>query len=264
MKKIWLIGGFGNVLFQILAYDILKNNNYKEVFFVNLLTKKNRFTKLLNWKIHQQLYSKLIEENQFVEVSPLNVFRILTVGFLSKLINSYFSLSTFYQKNIDFHNAKISENIFGYFQEKSFLKNHRMEILAMGERLNQMFYKISNNDIVVHYRRGDSGWALLYNDYYIKVREMLSEEVGNICVVTDSLAEAEVFFGDVNNVKIVNSKNAIDDFVIMISTNNKLYCAPSTFSWWAAHSLSKSKHIIAPKFLDEHLGMFIKGDLTLI
>ena len=264
MKKIWLMGGLGNILFQILAHDILKKNNYKEVFFVNLLTKKNRLTKLLNWKIHQQLYSKIIKENQFIEVSTIDMFRILTVGFLSKLSNNYFSLSTFYQKNISFHNEKISENIFGYFQEKNFLNNHRIEIIAMGEKLNQMFYKISNNDIVVHYRGGDSAWSLLYNDYYIKVREILSEEVGNICVVTDSLKEANVFFGEFNNIQIVSSKNAIDDFVIMISTNNKLYCAPSTFSWWAAHSLSKSKHIIAPKFLDEHLGMYTIGNLTLL
>ena len=39
-KNIWLMGGFGNVLFQILAFNVISKNN-NSIFFVDVLTKKH-------------------------------------------------------------------------------------------------------------------------------------------------------------------------------------------------------------------------------
>jgi hypothetical protein len=36
MNKVWLMGGFGNVLFQILAFNFLSKNN-SNVFFIKQL-----------------------------------------------------------------------------------------------------------------------------------------------------------------------------------------------------------------------------------
>lgn len=265
MKKIWLMGGFGNVLFQILAFEVIKSQTNHEVFFVEVLTEKNIITRILKWSIHQKLYQKLISKQQIKNVNLVKSFCVISLAFFSKITNRNYKYSTFYINNVEFEYSNLSDNIFGYFQEKKFLSENQQIILSLGERLNSIFHENLSYDIVVHYRGGDSGWALLYNDYYKKVKDLLILEPGrSICVVTDSLDNANSFFGNIDNLKIINSKNAIDDFKIMISTNYKLYCAPSTFSWWAAHSLNKDKQIIAPSFLQEKLGMFVKGNLTLI
>ena len=59
-KNIWLMGGFGNVLFQILAFNVLSKNN-NSTFFANVLTKKNTITKFIGWTIHESLYDNLID-----------------------------------------------------------------------------------------------------------------------------------------------------------------------------------------------------------
>ena len=63
MKNIWLMGGLGNVLFQILAFNIISKTSEK-VFYVKTLTEKNHITKFLGWTIHQNLYNNLIEKKQ--------------------------------------------------------------------------------------------------------------------------------------------------------------------------------------------------------
>jgi len=44
---------------------------------------------------------------------------------------------------------------------------------------------------------------------------------------------------------------------------SKLYCAPSTFSWWAAHSMAEGSHVFFPKILEKKLGIYMKKYTTL-
>ena len=90
------------------------------------------------------------------------------------------------------------------------------------------------NSIVVHYRKGDSDWALKFLDYYNEIKKMLKESLP-ILIVTDSVKDA-TSFSSIDNIKILTSRNDLDDFKYLLSAK-KLYCAQSTFSWWAAHSL---------------------------
>ena len=149
-----------------------------------------------------------------------------------------------------------SENIFGYFQYKSFFKENIKEFYLLCKDINVM-YAASNTGIVVHYRMGDSDWAKNSSHYYDKVKEMIKDRVESILVVTDSPKCASKFFQDCINVQLVSSNNAIEDFKIMINSS-ELYCAPSTFSWWAAHSTSKNSLVIMPKFFEEKLGIYIE------
>ena len=72
--------------------------------------------------------------------------------------------------------------------------------------------------------------------------------------------DAKRFFSEMNNkITITSSKSALDDFKILISAE-KLYCAPSTFSWWALHSLSSESEIIIPKLLQDTIGIFVKSN----
>ena len=113
------------------------------------------------------------------------------------------------------------------------------------------------NSIVVHYRKGDPDWSVNSSNYYNEIRKMLKMESLPILIVTDSFKDANCFFSGVYNIKILSSSNALDDFRYLLSAD-KLYCAPSTFSWWALHSLSIDSEVIVPKIFKKHLGIFVK------
>lgn len=256
-KNIWLMGGFGNVLFQILAFNVLSKNN-NSLFFVDVLTKKNTITKFLGWTIHESLFENLIDEKKIKAMGFFKSLIIITTGFLSKKLNLKFGLSTFYSSSVNI-DEKLSNNIFGYFQHHGFLKKNQDQLLQFGNRLRLKYARNQKHPIVVHYRKGDSGWALKYSYYYDEIKKMLNEEVSPILIVTDSLKDAEHFFSEVQNTSIISSKNALEDFKYLISTE-KLYCAPSTFSWWAAHSLSSDSEVIIPKFFQENSGIFVESN----
>ncbi len=263
MKNLWLMGGFGNVLFQILAFNVIRNKGYKDIFYVSILTEKNLLTKLIRWRVHQRLYDDLIDKYQIKKVNLLCAVFALFFGFLSKIFKFYSPFSTFYIRDRTLDTENLSTNIFGYFQEKDFLATHMSEIHSLCLFIKEKYTLHVTYDIVVHYRKGDSDWAILYKEYYESVKQLLKKETKQICVVTDSYDDAKKFFSDIENIEIMNSRNAIDDFRIMVSSR-KLYCAPSTFSWWAAHTLDENSEIIAPKFLEEDLGMYVMGKYKMI
>ena len=123
-------------------------------------------------------------------------------------------------------------------------------------------YGSNSENIVVHYRKGDSGWAVLYNNYYIKIKKLLKEESSKIIIVTDSKKEALDFFKELIDIDVVSSDNAIEDFKILLSAK-KLYCAPSTFSWWASHSLSREAQVVFPSIFENTLGVYLNKKRTI-
>ena len=253
MKKIWLMGGFGNVLFQILAFNVLLSKGEK-VSFVKKLTEVNFFTKVIRWKIHQKLYLDLIDEQDYLEVRNIQVFQILIISFISKYFNFKFKKATFYNKKTQIEDYN-SENVFGYFQDKFFLSKNQNLVLEMGKRLSEKYKLKDTYPIVVHYRKGDSDWAKKYSKYYNEIKTMLILELNPVLIVTDSVENASIFFKEIQGVKIISSKNALDDFKYLISSE-KLYCAPSTFSWWAVHALRQDVSVVLPRFLVDSLGYY--------
>lgn len=263
MKKIWLMGGLGNVLFQILAFRIIEAKTNSSAKYITYLTEKNIITKAIKWSIHDQLYKNFIPEDKIKKVSFWGAICPIILGMFSKLTGKYFSFASFYIKQLSIDTHSISENVFGYFQDKPFLKNHTVELLELGREIREKYEIIDNEKTIVHYRKGDSGWAVTNDDYYIEVKKMLCESGEEVIVVTDSPTDAAQFFEDIPNVEISNSKSAMEDFIIMLSAK-KLFCAPSTFSWWAAHTLPHSCEVIAPQFLDDLLGFYTNCQVKLI
>ena len=259
MKKIWLMGGFGNVLFQIRAYRILKVSNKAK--YIDLLVKNNIFTRLLGWTIHERVYENFIDKKEIQKVSYIQAIIVLFVGIFSRKFKFKNSISTFYTYNDSFK-VPFSNNIFGYFQDKYFLERNQVELLKLGRELFNK-YKKNESKIIVHYRMGDSGWAKEHGNYYIKVKNMIMKERDTVYIATDSPKKALIFFSDCSNVKLTDSKNAMDDFKYMVSAT-KLYCAPSTFSWWAAHSLSSKSQVIMPDFFKNTLGVYINKNRLIL
>jgi len=260
VKKIWLMGGFGNVLFQILAYRVLKKGS-AFVGYVSVLTENNFITKLLGWTIHEKLYEEFILRNEIVEKNIIDTIIILFFSIFSKVTKTKNIIATFYFSDNKFKKP-YALNIFGYFQDKYFLEENRDELLEFGKEIH-IKYKMNESYIVVHYRMGDSDWARKYENYYSEVKRLIKLEHETVLVVTDSPKEAKVFFSDCNNVRLTDAKNAKEDFRYMVSAK-KLYCAPSTFSWWASHSLSVESEVIMPVFLQEKLGIYIENNITIL
>lgn len=262
MRYLWLMGGFGNVLFQMLAFRVVQKKDSKPIKYICFLTEKNILTKCIKWSIHDRLYEDFISKDQFSQISTISALRVVFVATLSKIIGHYFSYASFYNQRISLCHAPLAKNIFGYFQEKSFLSNHIAEIHTLGEDIRTTMNIHENNLTVVHYRKGDSSWAERNLGYYEKVRDRINDLNEEVIVVTDSKNAAEEFFKNIAHVKISSSTSAKEDFKIMLRAK-KLFCAPSTFSWWAAHTLPADCVVIAPKFLDELLGFYTKSTLEI-
>jgi hypothetical protein len=254
--NIWLLGGFGNILFQILASRVLLANG-TNIYLINSLTKKNIITKFIGWTIHEPLYTDFLRKNQVVKMCFVFEFAVIFVAMISKTLRIKFWLATFYDENSEF-SKPFAKNVFGYFQNKFFLENHKDQLLLLSRDIRELYGSEPIN-VVVHYRFGDSVWAKENHNYYLKVREMIQHELSKVVIVTDSPVEASDFFLNCNNITISSSKNALDDFKILLSAS-KLYCAPSTFSWWAAHALHSKSHIVVPKLFRESLGIYVQGD----
>ena len=256
-KNIWLIGGFGNVLFQILAFNIM-SKNYDKIYIVKLLTEKNPITNFIGWTIHENLYDNLIDEKKVQEIGFFKSLIIVITAFLSKKLNLKFKLSTFYSSSLKI-DKKLCNNIFGYFQHNDFLKNNQEELLQFGKMLSLKYALKQKNPIVVHYRKGDSVCAANNLYYYDEVKKMLNKESLPILIVSENIKDAKSFFSETQNVSFISSKTALDDFKYLLSAE-KLYCAPSTFSWWASHSLSSESEVIIPKYFQDNLGIFVKSN----
>lgn len=259
-KYVWLMGGFGNILFQILGFNVLKKQGYRNVYFINTLVERNVVTQLMKWKIHQPIYRDLISPSEFGNVSNCYALFCTLLAFFSKETKFQLGFANFYKDKYYF-TQDISRNIFSYFQDKFFLSENKNEVTHFANELSSIYRRNQSYDVVVHYRKGDSGW--LVNGYYEKVRDLLKKESNLITVVTDSPRDALVFFSGINNLTISDGKNALEDFSIMLSAR-KLYCAPSTFSWWAAHGLSYDSSAVFPRILDEKMGIYVKCKYELI
>lgn len=261
MKYIWFMGGFGNVLFQILAFRVLKKNGC-EAKINKILTERNFLTKTIGWSIHQPLYKDLIKETQYVKLNTFFALWIVLVANISKIFNIKLKYATFYSEKLKFEQP-YANNIFGYFQDIYFLEQNKNELIKLGQDIQNLYGSAPTN-IVVHYRKGDSGWAKKYLNYYAEIRELIKKESSEVIIVTDSLEDAKDFFSNISNVEIIQSKDALDDFKILLSSK-KLYGAPSTFSWWAAHSLDKNSEVILPRLFKKTLGVYIdKKKLTFL
>ena len=147
------MGGFGNVLFQILALNVM-SKNHDQIYIIKLLTEKNIITNFLGWTIHENLYDNLIDEKKIQEVGIFKSLIIIMTGFISKKLNLKFKLSTFYNSSVKIDKI-LSNNIFSYFQYNDFLKENQEELLQFGERLSLKYALKQKYPIVVHYRKGN-------------------------------------------------------------------------------------------------------------
>jgi len=247
-KSVWLSGGFGNIMFQMLLVERFYKKGYK-IDIISILIKKNWLTRLMGWTIHDNLtryiLSKYPNSTVRTNVKAFDVFH-LVMFYFSRLFSITFFGYTFFK---EFNNIQLtnSKHFIGYFQSKKFVNDFTAEIIDISFFFNSQYhFENKYGSLVFHFRWGDTAWGRKYENYYLKVKELIVKENNHIKIVTDDLNTAKEFFGDLNSVEFISSSNQFEDFLCLLNAET-LILAPSTFSWWAANLSVKAKKVIAPR-----------------
>ena len=157
-----------------------------------------------------------------------------------------------------------SKHLFGYFQSRRYLESNQKEVQQIAKALQRLYMSNKQKDpyVAVHYRYSDSNWAKEYEDYYTTVKQNIQQNK-DVVILTDSKDRAKEFFKDlkVSSLKVM-SNTPILDFSYMLGAQ-ELYCAPSTFSWWASQTKSNTERVFLPYFLKKKLGFFSKSELII-
>lgn len=148
------------------------------------------------------------------------------------------------------------------FQRYEYYKNYKDLIKKVLYIPNEMKHKFDENDVVIHYRLGDTKtegikYKVRHNEKYLGfhncqnmtpdyIIDILSNNnFSNIYLVTDEPNAKEIeILKNRFNIKLV-SKSMYQDFILLTSAPN-LIIGHSTFSWWAA-LLSDAKKIYMAK-----------------
>ena len=249
----YLIGGFGNILFQLLAFNKLQKTQNRNIKLIETLTQKNFYTKILGWNIHNPIYKSLTDEKDFYKPGKTELIFDFLCFFVSKTIQKSFLQRQFVLKKSMFPQTNYMA-LMGYFQnlnnfsdnEVQYFCNFISDKLKIGKTLNRN---------VIHFRWGDSEWAKKNETYYKKIKQIIISKDQDYYVITDDKNKCINFFNEIKSNIIFVSNSEIDDFIFLSKSKN-IYCAPSTFSWWASMINKSEKNIIMPKFFKE----FFKND----
>jgi hypothetical protein len=265
LKKIYLSGGFGNILFQLVAYLKFQQEGY-DVYFIKTLVEKNCITKLLNWKIHSETFNLIFKELD-IKIFRKNNFSVakdLIKGKISSIITRPYIDTYFFAKGWNEEYLIDNNLFFGYFQDKYFLERNKDNVKIIVNSLIHLMADFQDNkyDVVVHFRLGDSLWAVNNSSYYLSVKNQLKYLNNPFLIVTDSPREAELYFQDLGEFLVLNNDANID-FGILI-TAKMLFIAPSTFSYWASLCLNNTQVVFMPFFLYEKFGFPGEANLKII
>jgi hypothetical protein len=252
LKIIWLMGGLGNILFQLFYASLLRKTGY-HVKLCTKLIEHNHYTRIFGLQIHDSSY---LNFEQGYNIKNNNIFPAL-LALLDKKLGCSFSSVSFIQDQQGFLELGVEKHIFGYFQNPSQINYYRDEFLEFCEDMTKKTSSETSYSHVAHFRFGDSNWAFKSQKYYNFIKSKLQNENG-VVIVTDSIKMATSFFKDISKVKIISSSHPFSDFLILANCEY-LYCGPSTFSWWASHLSSSLKEVYMPSFLLNKLGFYNKN-----
>lgn len=245
MKKIvYLIGGTGNIFFQLKkAHESSVNFVVSDIFI------KAGVRKIFNHTNHNNIQNDLF----LIKTISLKLPQIILLAidlFFAKLFR--FSLFT----TIDIRNISATPLVypyifFGYFQEEVSLGS----IKGVKNIIKPYFRKVDQElDNIIHIRGGDFidvNWSLGFEYYRKAIQEFIEEGEGAFfTVVTNDIAYSQQLMNDIKmdlQFKILKNDEKTD-FRIMNSCKNMI-CSNSTFALTSALTGKNIRKIILPKIL---------------
>ena len=259
-KKVYLCGGFGNIMFQFVLINRLVDLGYEVIIYDNFIT-NNFITKhILRWKIQNDFYKIYFKKNNIIinQSSFVKSFIDLLIFYLSKIFKKSVLNYLYNPTSSELGNSFYKNNIFmGYFQNKTFLENSPSAFKRTLESIRKIIthYQI---DSVVHYRGNDSGYS---KDNLLYLKKAIIG-LHDFTIVTDS-RDFIVDQLDGFNFSIV-SNNPLQDFSVLCGAQFFFISSNSTFSWWAAHLLKEHVKVTFPKNIFEQLGYYSLNKINLI
>lgn len=243
MIRFYLLGGFGNLLFQKLVIIELSKRHEIEVDEF-LITENFVTSKLIRWKIHSNCSHFLFDRTVNTYVN--NNYLAFLDGFLLYLskISGRVIFGRFWLRDFIPFDSNLSV-LSGYCQCPILFSSCATNLLELSCVVQRKFISESYG-VVVHYRGADSVWAIGNDIYYHNVRSFLKQD---FIVVTDDEEKAKITFGE--NTTVL-STTLLSDFSIMLNAKI-LVVAPSTLSWWAGLLSDKAELVIIPVTLRDKL-----------
>lgn len=258
---VYLMGGLGNVLFQINYAHNLRSRGFDVVLNGYLLNENFITKKILGWSSHDTL--SLLKDLDVISLfkfeNRITIYFLL--GLLSKIVNkNIFSCQYFGLAAPECENLKAT-HLFGYFHIKNPICSEFVSIVKRAiannicrpdlKRVKENLRQIGTS-WVIHIRGGDYKFDQNFAidmDYYIEA----TKGKDNFYVITNDRNYSEKVLSNINlKFDFVCSNDALEDFLILTISNNKIL-ANSTFSWWAAELGSENSLIIQPEPFFKHL-----------
>lgn len=229
-----LMGGLGNLMFQIAAAYVVSLRDNKE--FICDTT------------------DMMIPHKPYTSYSD-NIFRKIK-----------FSNNLFNQENVGENGfrytpiPKMDGNVklVGHFQSEKYFIDYKNEILKLFEIdentntfLLEKYGELLNQDTCsIHVRRGDyislpNHHPLQPIDYYEKSVKIIGENK-HFLIFSDDIKWCEENFGFIKNKTFISNNLDYQDLYLMSMCNHNII-ANSTFSWWGAWlNKNENKQVIAP------------------
>lgn len=238
--KIFLVGGFGNNLFQIALGDYLEAKGI-DVIYNDILVRKNIFTKLLKWSIHGDHLTRMITKHKKVE----NHLGFLDLIFLFKEL----LIKRLFDKEHFIFDESILNSKFARYYGYCMIGNHLTPCALKKFRINAINYlniKIDSgikNDVVMHCRRGDYGKDSRLSVLYYK--KILANYDETIYLTSDNVDCLDELIQVTNNKVVTNDQSTVEQDFATLCRSKILIASNSTFSYWA-HVLGNQDLVYFP------------------
>jgi putative glycosyltransferase len=268
-QYIFLQGGLGNQLY-ILAYaDFLKQKGFENVKLIAPYKKtkgdtKDKKKRSLITELPDKMNISLISLGHRYIYSIL--FRLPKIPLYKSLWSKIIRLHIEPSKGWAIFQPEINNlgwvNVhFGYYQSYHYISDlFKQQVREITDELSpkkENTFRINQNDVAIHIRRGDfliGENQNIFNTigiaYYLNGLKNISKkiEINKIYIFSDDFKAIEDDIKTLSQqyeVELVEGQSVLEDFVMLQQFSN-FVIGNSTFSWWAA-MLSNANNIVVPK-----------------
>jgi len=232
-KKVLLMGGIGNKLFQLArAVELQEKNIIVELVYID--PKMTKFYKLSGHTIHPEWIDIPFLSGIFnIHIRPITFIEFiqLVIKFFTKKVglSDDFNINLY---DVLEKRGEISWDV-GYFQSKNHLSLSTLNKVA-DELIKILNIKKKNSkELTLHIRGGDFDTKNRIQKKQMEAIILLCQSLMlNLIVVTNDNVFSKKLLGE-TLYKFYKGKSAYDDFIKLASSSN-LYLSNSTFAFWAA------------------------------
>lgn len=281
-----LFGGLGNQLFQYFAGKMISEKTGRklkfEVSHSSLRKSSNNSAAILDFDFTNDdefaIEMRSIYVQKFISLALRNSANTEIKGMVQRKFcqtmlslcnySSHEKLKCFISDDLGFVNLESINDynyVIGYFQSFRFFSllasrdsSIKSKIQSSINKLSIEFEDISNEDVIIHVRRGDyigNRFGILSDSYYISALKELEKlrNIGKIYAISDDVHLNLQNVSDSLNreIQVIPSlEMKASSLVALISRFNSIVVANSSLSWWGATfgaMISDSINIIAPK-----------------